>query len=127
MGALLGLAGGLSHLLPHLFVGRHDDVPVVVPEEEAILEKLLYMGLSGFYSLHLLLEPLELNIPGCDLGLLLLILKTLFLDLCSGFSSRCRCLHKVAGFALRDLPVIKRLKKINLPEIAVDWWKMAAI
>ena len=86
VGALLGLAGGLSHLLPHLFVGRHDDVPVVVPEEEAILEKLLYMGLSGFYSLHLLLEPLELNIPGCDLGLLLLILKTLLLNLCSGFS-----------------------------------------
>jgi len=86
VGALLGLAGGLSHLLPHLFVGRHDDVPVVVPEEEAILEKLLYMGLGGFYSLHLLLEPLELNIPGCDLGLLLLILKTLLLNLCSGFS-----------------------------------------
>ena len=100
VGALLGLAGGLSHLLPHLFVGRHDDVPVVVPEQEAILEKLLHMDLGGFYSLHFLLEPLELSVLGCDLGLLLLILKTLLLDLSTGFSAIGRCFHEVAGLSL---------------------------
>ena len=32
MGALRGLAGRLSHLLPHLFVSGHHDVTVVIPE-----------------------------------------------------------------------------------------------
>ena len=74
VGAFLGLACGLSYLLPHLFVGRHDDVPVVVAEEEAIFEQLFYMGLGSLHRLHFVLEPLQLNVPGCDLGLLLLLL-----------------------------------------------------
>jgi hypothetical protein len=84
VGALLGLAGGLRHLLPHLLAGRHDDVAVLVPEEEAVLEELLDVGLGGLHRLYFLLKTLELSISGCNLGLLLLILEALLLDLGSG-------------------------------------------
>ena len=81
MRALLRLAGGLRYLLPNLLVSRHIDVAVLVPEEEAILEKLLDMDLGGFYSLHFLLEPLELSVLGCDLGLPLLSFELFLLNL----------------------------------------------
>ena len=84
VGALLGLPGGLRHLLPDLLAGRHVDVPVLVPEEEAVLEELLDVGLGGLHRLYLLLKTLELSISGCNLGLLLLLLETLLLDLGPG-------------------------------------------
>ena len=38
LGARCGLAGGLSDLLPHLFVCGHGDRSIGIPEEEALLE-----------------------------------------------------------------------------------------
>ena len=84
MRALLRLAGGLCYLLPNLLVGRHIDVAVFVPEEEAVLEELLDVGLGGLHRLYFLIKTLELSISVCNLGLLLLILEALLLDLGSG-------------------------------------------
>ena len=102
MGALLRLAGGLRHLLPDLLVGRHVDVAVLVPEEEAVLEELFDMNLGGLDSLHLLLHALVLGHPGSDLGLPLLLLELFLLDLGPGLPPGCRGLHEVARLALGD-------------------------
>jgi hypothetical protein len=84
VGAFLRLAGGLRHLLSHLFISRHDNVAVLISEKKAVLEELFDVGLGGLHRLYLLLETLELSISGCNLGLLLLILEALLLDLGSG-------------------------------------------
>ena len=81
MRALLRLAGGLRYLLPNLLVSRHIDVAVLVPEEEAVLEELLDMNLSGLDRLHFLLQALVLSHPGSDFGFSLLLLELLLLDL----------------------------------------------
>ena len=102
VGALLRLAGGLRHLVPDLLAGRHVDVAVLVPEEEAVLEELLDVHLGGLDCLHLLLHALELGHPGGDLGLPLLLLELLLLDLGLGLPPGRGGLHEVAGLALGD-------------------------
>ena len=89
MGALLGLAGGLCHLLPNLLVGRHVDVAVLVPEEESILEELLDMCFGFLDLLGLLFHALELCHLGSYLSLLLLLLELLLQDLGPGLSPDC--------------------------------------
>ena len=100
LGAIIGLAGRLSHLLPHLLTFWHYDISVVVPEEETILEELLNVGPGGLDLLSLLLHVLELCHLSRDLDLSLLLLELLLLDLGPGLSPCGRGLHKVAGLAL---------------------------
>ena len=96
----MGLAGRLSHLLPHLLTLWHHDISVVVPEEETIPEELFNVGLGGLDLLGLLLHVLELCHLGRDLGLPLLLLELFLLYLGPGLSPCGRGLHKVAGLAL---------------------------
>ena len=81
LGARRWLPGRLRNLLAHLIVGGHSDAAVLLPEEEAILEELLHMGLgvadlgevmAG--SRDLLLHLLEVGHLSGDFGLFLLLL-----------------------------------------------------
>lgn len=109
LGALLWLLGRLCHLLPNLVAGWHVDDAVFVPEEEAVLEELLHMGL-GFIDLVeiatgsscLLLHLLEASHPCRNLCFPLLLKELFLLDLSLGLSPDCGGLHQVARLALGD-------------------------
>ena len=81
MGTFLRLTGGLRNLLPYLLTSWHVDVTVLVPEEESILEELLYVDLGGLHHLYLLLHTLKFGHFGGNLRLSLLLLEPFLLYL----------------------------------------------